>query len=214
MQRRNRRAGVEDRWRRADGTSSARAGKGRRWLARYVDDQGCENSRSFERRVEAQAWLDEITASQVTGDEQELQHAIGELQFYSGQTVESGLRWKRNWDRERHRLRITMRKLREQQAPTEEKTQQTVQQGQQLIEDTDKVDGLLMECYRKLTKIVTGQEDSLIESKAFDPLTRQDYTFTVVPPWSRATFAEWPGTIGWTRRNDEADDVEDDIDFT
>jgi integrase len=67
MQRRNRRAGVEDRWRRADGTSSARAGKGRRWLARYVDNQGCENSRSFERRVEAQAWLDEITASQVTG---------------------------------------------------------------------------------------------------------------------------------------------------
>ena len=34
MQRRNRRAGVEDRWRRSDGSPAARAGKGRRWLAR------------------------------------------------------------------------------------------------------------------------------------------------------------------------------------
>ncbi len=67
MQTRRRRAGVEDRWRRADGSPTARAGKGRRWLARYVDDQGHENTRSFERRLEAQAWLDEITAAQVTG---------------------------------------------------------------------------------------------------------------------------------------------------
>lgn len=67
MQRRNRRGGVEDRWRRADGAPSARAGKGRRWLARYVDDEGRENSRSFDRRVDAQAWLDEITAAHITG---------------------------------------------------------------------------------------------------------------------------------------------------
>ena len=67
MQRRNRRAGVEDRWRRADGAPSARAGKGRRWLARYVDDEGRENSRSFDRRVDAHAWLDEITAAHITG---------------------------------------------------------------------------------------------------------------------------------------------------
>ena len=66
MQRRNRRAGVEDRWRRSDGSPTARAGKGRRWLARYVDDQGRENTRSFERKVDAQAWLNEITATQVT----------------------------------------------------------------------------------------------------------------------------------------------------
>ena len=65
MQRRNRRAGVEDRWRRSDGSPAARAGKGRRWLARYVDDQGRENTRSFERKM--QAWLNEITATQVTG---------------------------------------------------------------------------------------------------------------------------------------------------
>jgi len=67
MQRRNRRGGVEDRWRRSDGSPSVRAGRGRRWLARYVDDQGCENSRSFERKADAQAWLNEITANQVTG---------------------------------------------------------------------------------------------------------------------------------------------------
>ena len=67
MQRRNRRSGVEDRWRRADGSPSVRAGKGRRWLARYVDDQGQENTKSFDRKVNAQAWLDEIVATQVTG---------------------------------------------------------------------------------------------------------------------------------------------------
>jgi integrase len=67
MQRRNRRAGVEDRWRRADGKPSTRAGKGRRWLARFVDDQGHEYSKSFDRKIEAQAWLDEVTASQVIG---------------------------------------------------------------------------------------------------------------------------------------------------
>jgi integrase len=67
MQKRNRRAGVEDRWRCADGSPTARSGKGRRWLARYVDDQGQENTRSFERKVDAQAWLNEIMASQTTG---------------------------------------------------------------------------------------------------------------------------------------------------
>ena len=67
MQRRNRRAGVEDRWRRSDGSPTARAGKGRRWLARYVDDQGHENTRAFDRKADAQAWLNEITATQITG---------------------------------------------------------------------------------------------------------------------------------------------------
>jgi hypothetical protein len=36
-------------------------------MARFVDDQGRENAKSFDKRVEAQAWLDEITAAQVTG---------------------------------------------------------------------------------------------------------------------------------------------------
>ncbi|SIE29530.1 phage integrase [Mycobacteroides abscessus subsp. abscessus] len=67
LQRRNRRAGVEDRWRRSDGSPTARSGMGRRWLARYVDDQGGENTRSFDRKVDAQAFLNEITAAQTIG---------------------------------------------------------------------------------------------------------------------------------------------------
>jgi DNA-binding XRE family transcriptional regulator len=150
-------------------------------------------------------------ARSVTSDEQELQHAIGELQFYSWQSVASGLRWKHNWDRERHRLRVATAKLGEQQAPTEEKLQQTLQQAWQLMEEADKVDELLTECYRKLARIVSGQEDTLIESKVFDSLTRQDYTITNVP-WSPHGPEEMFG-INWSRRNDDAA-VEDDVDFT
>lgn len=67
-QRRNRRSGVEDRWRKADGSPSAADGKGKRWRARYVDDAAQEHARSFARKVDAQAWLDEVTAAQVTGN--------------------------------------------------------------------------------------------------------------------------------------------------
>lgn len=66
-QRRNRRAGVEDRWTRADGTPSANHGKGKRWRARYVDGQGNEHARGFERKVDAQRYLNEITTTIVTG---------------------------------------------------------------------------------------------------------------------------------------------------
>ena len=66
--RRNRRAGVEDRWKKADGTPSAKHGVGKRWRARYVDDQSQERERLFTRKVDAQTWLDEITAAQVTGN--------------------------------------------------------------------------------------------------------------------------------------------------
>ena len=71
---RNRRAGVEDRWTktiRADGNTqtvpSANHGKGKRWRARYVDEQGREHAQSFGRKVDAQQWLDEVTAAVVTG---------------------------------------------------------------------------------------------------------------------------------------------------
>ena len=74
--RRNRRAGVEDRWtktvRDADGNEckmpSIRHGKGLRWLARYVDNDGHERSKAFGRKADAQSWLDtEVTAPLVTG---------------------------------------------------------------------------------------------------------------------------------------------------
>lgn len=68
IQRRNRRAGVEDRWHRSDGSASQNAGHGKRWRARYVDDQAREHSKGFDRKVDAQAWLDQITTTFVTGE--------------------------------------------------------------------------------------------------------------------------------------------------
>lgn len=38
-----------------------------RWLARYYDRQGKQHGRRFERKVDAQRWLDEQTAALVTG---------------------------------------------------------------------------------------------------------------------------------------------------
>lgn len=38
-----------------------------KWRARYRDDVGKEHARHFERKVEAQRWLDEITTSVLTG---------------------------------------------------------------------------------------------------------------------------------------------------
>lgn len=66
-QRRNRRSGVEDRWRKADGTPSAADGKGKRWRARYVDDRGQEHAKGFTRKVDAQGWLDTQAAALVGG---------------------------------------------------------------------------------------------------------------------------------------------------
>ena len=72
---RNRRAGVENRWfktvRDAQGNATkvptSRHGRGLRWLARYVDDQAREHSKAFGRKTDAQKWLDEVTAAVVTG---------------------------------------------------------------------------------------------------------------------------------------------------
>ncbi|GAB3698538.1 tyrosine-type recombinase/integrase [Mariniluteicoccus flavus] len=38
-----------------------------RWRARYRDDAGKEHAKHFTRRVDAQRWLDEVTASVITG---------------------------------------------------------------------------------------------------------------------------------------------------
>ncbi|WP_293041393.1 hypothetical protein [Mycobacterium sp.] len=72
---RNRRAGVEDRWtktvRGLDGTTRSvptiRHGKGLRWLARYVDERGQEHTKSFRRKTDAAKWLDGQTAAVVSG---------------------------------------------------------------------------------------------------------------------------------------------------
>jgi integrase len=72
---RNRRSGVEDRWTKTvpdehgnkPKVPSANHGKGKRWRARYVDDQGREHAKGFARKSDAQAWLNEISATQVSG---------------------------------------------------------------------------------------------------------------------------------------------------
>jgi integrase len=73
---RNRRAGVEDRWTKTvrdehgnkKKVPSANNGKGKRWRARYVDDQGNERARAFEKKRDAEVWLDnEVTAKLATG---------------------------------------------------------------------------------------------------------------------------------------------------
>jgi integrase len=41
--------------------------RGSRWFARYRDDTGREHAQRFDRKVDAQRWLDEATTSLVTG---------------------------------------------------------------------------------------------------------------------------------------------------
>ena len=72
---RNRRAGVEDRRHRiirdehgnAKTVPSVAFGKGSRWRARYVDDNGSEHAKGFARKADAQNWLNQQVCDQVTG---------------------------------------------------------------------------------------------------------------------------------------------------
>jgi integrase len=73
---RNQRAGVEDRWTKTvrddqgnrQKVPSERHGKGLRWMARWVDADGREQTKSFARKADAQKWLaTEVTAKLVTG---------------------------------------------------------------------------------------------------------------------------------------------------
>ena len=67
---RHQRAGIDDRWhKKVKGTDgkvrkerSAVYGKVTRWRVRWVDDSGREHTRVFERRPDAQAYLDGLTA--------------------------------------------------------------------------------------------------------------------------------------------------------
>jgi len=70
MTTRHQRAGIDDRWHKkvkgVDGKirkeRSAVYGKVTRWRVRWVDDSGTEHTRVFERRPDAQAHLDGLTA--------------------------------------------------------------------------------------------------------------------------------------------------------
>lgn len=63
---------IDDRWFVVDKETgqkreSARHGQGSQWRARYRDAAGREHARHFRRKKDAQRWLDEVTASVVTG---------------------------------------------------------------------------------------------------------------------------------------------------
>lgn len=75
-QKRNPRSGVEDRWTKSirdahgnvQSVPSANYGKGMRWRARFIDDNGAERAKGFHRKSDAQKFLDaEVTAKLVTG---------------------------------------------------------------------------------------------------------------------------------------------------
>ncbi|BBY13822.1 tyrosine-type recombinase/integrase [Mycobacterium marseillense] len=75
-QKRNPRSGVEDRWTKSirdahgnvQSVRSANYGKGMRWRARFIDDNGAERAKGFQRKSDAQKFLDsEVTAKLVTG---------------------------------------------------------------------------------------------------------------------------------------------------
>lgn len=91
-QRRNRRAGVEDLWKRSDGSPSARNGRGKRWRARWVDDQGRERTESFARKIDAQSHVDGISADLHRGEYVDPRSGAQTFQtlaqrFTSGRTV-------------------------------------------------------------------------------------------------------------------------------
>ena len=96
MTTRSSRAGVEDRWHRpprrgeqvpypaddpgpaawctdqkhgaaATLVTTARHGKGKRWLARWVDHDGQERSRAFHRKADAQQHITTVTTALTTG---------------------------------------------------------------------------------------------------------------------------------------------------
>lgn len=73
MQRRNLRAGVEDLWfRRGESKTvenrTRRHGRGKRWRARWVDDQGRERTASFATKNEAERHIEAIGSSLHRGD--------------------------------------------------------------------------------------------------------------------------------------------------
>lgn len=65
--RRGQRSGVQDLWRKRDGSPSQLDGKGLRWRAVYVDRNGQQHTKAFKVKAAAQAWLDGNTAATVTG---------------------------------------------------------------------------------------------------------------------------------------------------
>ncbi len=72
-------------------------GHQRRWQARFRDPEGRERSKTFTRKVDAQRWLDQVTADLVTGryvDPKAGRVSLGEFaaQWLDGQTFDASTR--------------------------------------------------------------------------------------------------------------------------
>jgi integrase len=61
----------------------------RRWQARYRDPEGRERSKTFTRKVEAQRWLDQVTADLVTGRYVDPKAGRVTLADFAGQWLEA-----------------------------------------------------------------------------------------------------------------------------
>ena len=64
-------ANIDDRWTSPGGNGqrlpNARHGSGRRWRARYYDSSGRRHAQHFDRKTDAQRWLDSVTTAVGTG---------------------------------------------------------------------------------------------------------------------------------------------------
>jgi integrase len=77
-------AHVEDRWKR-----EGRRGTGRRWRARYIDPDGHERSRSFDRKIDAERFLAEVEHSKIAGSYRDPDAGRITLRKYAAGWVES-----------------------------------------------------------------------------------------------------------------------------
>ena len=66
--RRNRRAGVEDLWRKSDGSPSKLNGSGFRWRARYVDDENREHTKRFRTNADFHAASSTLVSGELVGE--------------------------------------------------------------------------------------------------------------------------------------------------
>ena len=64
-------ANIDDRWTSPGNNGqrlpNARHGSGRRWRARYYDSSGRQHAQHFDRKIDAQRWLDSVTTAVGTG---------------------------------------------------------------------------------------------------------------------------------------------------
>jgi integrase len=76
---------IEDRWR-----SATRRGRGKRWRVRYLDPDGREHNRSFDRRVDAERFRTQVDADVLRGTYLDPDAGRITLRWYAGE-------WAKSW---------------------------------------------------------------------------------------------------------------------